>query len=68
MNEIIQRKTEQNNSKDKLISIISHDLRAPFTSLLGFSEILLNEPELPNEERVEYLKYIHDASNYSSKW
>lgn len=54
---------ELNKSKDKLISIISHDLRAPFSSLLGFSEILLNEPNLTEEERTEYLKYIYDASN-----
>ncbi|OGU35519.1 MAG: hypothetical protein A2068_11565 [Ignavibacteria bacterium GWB2_35_6b] len=53
---------EINKMKDRFLSIVSHDLRAPFTSLLGFSEILLNEPNLPFDERIEYLKYIYEAS------
>ncbi len=67
--------TELNKSKDKLISIVSHDLRAPFTSLLGFTEILLNESNLSEVDRNEYLKYIHEASqsqlqlvNYLLDW
>jgi len=53
---------ELNVAKDKFISIVSHDLRAPFTTLLGFSEILLNEKDITEDEKLEYIKYIYDAS------
>lgn len=51
-----------NSSKDNFIAMLSHDLRAPFTSILGFSEILLNETNLSDKEKAEYLSYINDSS------
>ncbi len=53
---------EVNQAKDRFINILSHDLRAPFTSILGFAEILLNETNLPAKEKTEYLNYIYEAS------
>lgn len=51
-----------NSSKDDFIAMLSHDLRAPFTSILGFSEILLNESNLSDSDKAEYLSYINDSS------
>lgn len=51
-----------NETKDRFINILSHDLRAPFTSILGFAEILLNEPNLPQADKQEYISFIYEAS------
>ena len=65
--ENIKTRVEQlsalNSAKDKFISVLSHDLRAPFTSILGFAEIILNETSLPEKDKAEYVKFIYESSN-----
>jgi len=51
-----------NDTKDRFISIVSHDLRTPFSSILGFTDILLSEPEMPTEKRQEYINFIQESS------
>jgi PAS domain S-box-containing protein len=51
-----------NETKDRFLSIISHDLRTPFSSILGFTDLLTNDEELTNEERKQYVKYIQESS------
>ncbi|HKB85914.1 MAG TPA: PAS domain S-box protein [Ignavibacteriaceae bacterium] len=61
--ELILKLSQLNTSKDKLFSLISHDLRSPFNSLLGFSEILTTEYDsLTHDEVKEYLNVIYEAS------
>jgi len=62
--EMIIKLKEMNTSKDRLFSLISHDLRAPFNSLLGFAEILRTEFEnLTSRDVKEYINVINDSSN-----
>jgi len=41
-----------NDTKDKFFSIIAHDLKTPFQSLLGFSEMLATEIESLSQEEI----------------
>jgi signal transduction histidine kinase len=52
-----------NASKDRLFSIIAHDLKSPFNSLIGFSQLLLGYIHHPKSEKIEkYVKVIHEVS------
>ncbi|HMN23128.1 MAG TPA: ATP-binding protein [Ignavibacteriaceae bacterium] len=73
--EIINKLSNEITARDNFLSILSHDLRAPFSSILGFTEILLSEATLTDAERTEYLNYINDSStnqlqlvNYLLDW
>ncbi|MBK7632462.1 MAG: PAS domain S-box protein [Ignavibacteriales bacterium] len=51
---------KSNSAKDRFFSIISHDLRNPFNSLLGFSELLANNIEdLTEQEVKDSAKTLH---------
>ncbi|OGU36603.1 MAG: hypothetical protein A2315_00400 [Ignavibacteria bacterium RIFOXYB2_FULL_35_12] len=52
-----------NETKDRFLSIVSHDLRTPFSSILGFTELLLNDDTLTDKERSQYVKFIQESSN-----
>ena len=44
--------------KDEFIATVSHELRTPLTSIRSFSEILLDAPDLPIEQRSEFLNIV----------
>ena len=51
-----------NSIKNKLFSVIAHDLKNPFNSIIGYSELLVNNFASYKEEEVRsFLKIIHDS-------
>jgi PAS domain S-box-containing protein len=52
-----------NQQKDKLFSIIAHDLKGPFNSVLGFAGLLAAKaPTMPPEKIVEYADIVYSAA------
>ncbi|MBK8806631.1 MAG: response regulator [Bacteroidales bacterium] len=55
---------ELNNTKNKLFTIIAHDLKNPMSILIGFSSMLSsNFKTITEEKKMSYIKLIADSSN-----
>ncbi len=52
-----------NATKDKFFSIIAHDLRSPFSAIVGFSDLILNQLRTNDLEGLEkYTEVIKQSS------
>jgi signal transduction histidine kinase len=52
-----------NTDKDRFISILSHDLKNPFNSMLGFLDILSKDLHTLEKDKIErFIHYLHDIT------
>ncbi len=59
---------ESNARKDKLLAALSHDIRSPLGSILGFCDLLIQEGEkLCKDEQQQFLGFIRDAAQSQLK-
>ena len=57
----VSRERQLDRMKSEFVSTAAHELRTPLTVIMGFSEILLNEPGLADHQQ-EYLGIINDKA------
>ena len=58
-----QELKELNSSKDKFLSIISHDLRGPFLGIKGYTQLLIEDYDVMGKDEImDYLNIINEST------
>ena len=55
-------KEKSEESRRRLILDVSHDLKNPLAAVIGYSDYLVKNPDLDQEEKTKYLKVIENNS------
>jgi signal transduction histidine kinase len=51
-------------SKSEFLAAMSHELRTPLNAVIGFSDLLASQPDIPEAQRLDYLKDIRDSGHH----
>jgi two-component system sensor histidine kinase/response regulator len=58
-----ERLREMNKEKDEFMGIAAHDLRVPLTAIVGYAELILEDPQLQRAELEGLIERIRDTAN-----
>jgi len=61
--DLVNKLERTNKTKDKLFSVIAHDLRSPFNQLLGITQFLSQQSDLSEADKKLMLQDLHAASS-----
>lgn len=53
--------------KNELVMYLAHDIRTPLTSVIGYLNLLEEEPEMPKKQRAAYVHITLDKANRLEK-
>jgi len=62
----ISQEREIERMKSEFITTAVHELSTPLTAILGFSEFLLENPKLSEDEKKEFLSIINEKADFLS--
>jgi signal transduction histidine kinase len=58
----------QDIMNSEMLSKFSHEIRTPLTSIIGYAEVMLNDPKLTPEAKQEYVEIIRNAGKRLSEF
>lgn len=67
LKENYEKEKRQEETKNELIVAVSHDLKTPLTSIIGYLELLNKDKETFSKEQQEFLKVAYEKSENLKK-
>lgn len=61
---VMDQERESERTKNELITNVAHDLRTPLTSVIGYLDLLIRTPSLPQEKKNEFMEITYHKAKH----
>jgi signal transduction histidine kinase len=58
----VAREGDERLIPERVLADLTHDLRTPLTIVTGFADLLARRPDMPEEQRREFIERIAEAA------